>query len=89
LVGLLFLLWPLLGENGLATYFRLRKQRDLLRSEVEQFRATGQGLQAEIDSLQTSPARLEQIAREDHFMRRPGETVYEVVQDNQAPGGAP
>ena len=37
-ICLLFLLWPLLGENGLPAYFQLRKQReDVLCERIDAF----------------------------------------------------
>jgi len=83
--GLLFLLYPIVGENGLATYLRLREERAQLRHEVEDLKLRQAELQQRIDALQEDPAELERMAREHFNMRREGEKVIVVrpEQDDQ------
>ena len=78
IAGLLFLLYPIVGENGLATYLRLRSEREQLRLEVEDLKLRQAELQLRIDALQEDPAELERMARERFNMRREDEKVIVV-----------
>jgi cell division protein FtsB len=79
------LVLPLLGENGLAMYFKLRSERDAMRHEVQVLQAEADSLAQAIDLLATDPAALERIAREEYNMRRPQEEVLLLV--TPPPGG--
>ncbi|MFH1738791.1 MAG: septum formation initiator family protein [bacterium] len=81
----LLLLLPLLGENGLPAYIRLRNQRDDLRREVESLLQQDLELQQDIDDLRHNREALERLARERYDMHAPGETIYEVV--DETPSG--
>ncbi len=80
---LLFFLSPLLGENGLPTYLRLRSRRADLQRRVEQMRARDAALQRRSAALLNDPNALEELARERYNMRRSDETVYEIVDDEE------
>ncbi len=69
----------LLGDNGIATHRRLVRDRVAATEEVERLRAQRLELQSRIDALNTNPAALERIAREKYGMKRPGETVIELI----------
>lgn len=74
----------LVGENGyLATLRSAREEADL-RAAVSQLRLENQRLQAESRRLQTDPAAVEEVARRDLGMVRPGETMI-VLHDAAAP----
>ena len=88
-VLLLLLLYPMVGENGLSAYLRLRAERDRLRQEVERLEQEREMLAAQIAELQTSPAALERFAREYYNMALPGETVLKLVPENEIPRRAP
>jgi cell division protein DivIC len=70
---------PLLGENGLAMYFKLRGERDQIHREVQVLQAEADSLELAIDLLATDPTALERIARERYNMRRPQEQVLLLV----------
>jgi cell division protein FtsB len=77
---MLLVLPPLLGENGLAAYWRLRRERNDLGKRVEALRRQDADLDRRIEQL-GSDAALERLAREEYGMIRPGERVYEVIED--------
>ncbi len=79
ILGLLFALSPLLGENGLPAFFGLRSERDELRREVEELRQRHRDLQGKIEALQEDPEALERLARERYNMQLPEEDVVEIV----------
>jgi cell division protein FtsB len=86
---LLFFLSPLLGENGLTAYFRLKAQRNSLTQEVEELRQQHEELEARIRALTEDPATLERYARERFNMRLPEEEVIEIVPEPGQPPSAP
>jgi cell division protein FtsB len=76
----------LLGENGLRTYLGLRGERLELEAEVERLRAHRAELEAGVAALDEETGdleALERVARERYRMRKPGETVIEVVGEDE------
>ncbi len=76
----------LLGENGLRTYLGLREERVQLEAEVERLREHHEDLEtglAALDEETGDPEALERVARERYRMRKPGETVIEVVGEDE------
>ena len=76
----------LLGENGLRTYLGLREERVQLEAEVEHLRQHRLELEtglAALDEETGDPEALERVARERYRMRKPGETVIEVVGEDE------
>ena len=86
--ALALLTLPFFTDGGLATYFKLRRDRDALRQEVQQLHAEADSLAQQIDQLEQDPAALERIARENFNMRKPGEEVLLLVKP-AAPSPAP
>ena len=77
--ALLFLLFPLVGENGIGAFMRLRAERGRLQLEVEELERQKSELQREINALRDDPAALERLARERYNMREPEEQVLVIV----------
>ena len=78
----------LTGENGLGTLFGLRSERLQAENDVEQLRAHHDELQAGLAALDEEtgdPEALERVARERYRMHKPGETVIEVVGEDELP----
>jgi len=88
-VLLMLLLYPMVGDNGLGAFLRLRSERDRLQQEVERLEFERRRLTAEIESLQGDPATLERFARENYNMAQPGETVLRLVPEHQAEKPSP
>jgi cell division protein FtsB len=86
LLALGALLVPLLGENGLAVFLRLKSQRDDMRQHVAALSAQADTLQTQLDALTTDPQTLERFARERYNLRRPGEEVLLIVPSSGRPG---
>jgi len=79
IIGSLFLLVPLIGDNGLTSYFQLHEERERIQQEVDDLEATRKEIQASIDALENSPDALEKVARERYNMRRPDEEVMVIM----------
>ncbi len=74
----------LIGDNGyLATVFASREQA-ALQAEVARLRLENQRLQQESRRLQDDPAALEETARRELGLIRPGETLV-ILHDSQTP----
>jgi len=59
----------LLNDNGLIKYFKLKKEIVELNSNIEETKKEISRLSEEIDSLQTSDAKIEKVAREKYRMK--------------------
>jgi cell division protein FtsB len=68
------------GENGYLATVGAARDEAALRATVAQLRLENQHLQAEGRRLQTDPAAVEEVARRELGMVRPGETMI-VVRD--------
>ncbi len=77
----------LLGENGLATWRRLRQERLTAAAEVEALRARRLELAGRLQALRQDPAALERIARQKYSMHREGEEIIEVMGDENLAAG--
>ncbi len=78
----------LTGENGLRTYLGLRNERLQCSEDVDRLRHHHDELQAGLAALDDEtgdPEALERVARERYRMRKPGETIIEVVGEDELP----
>ena len=79
--------------GGRYSVFEVRtaeSDRDLLAAELDSLRQVNAGLDARIDSLETDPATLERVAREEYGMVLPGERIYRpTVPDSTEDAGGP
>lgn len=55
-----------------------QREKELL-GEIERLQSEILLLEAELEELNSDPATLERIAREEYGMRKPGETVYRIT----------
>ena len=65
----------LVGENGYLATLQARGERAKLLDQVARMRIKNQELRGEIHELRTNPKALEEAARRELNMIRPGETV--------------
>lgn len=73
----------LVGENGYLATMQARSEHDRLTAEVARMRIMNQQLKAEIQALLTDPRALEEAARRELNMIKPGETL--VILKDSAP----
>lgn len=77
LVGSLFF-----GEMGVPRYLRMLSHAEQLEREIRDLERANVNLRVEIERVQHDPLRIEELARERLGLVRPGETVYQIVEDN-------
>ncbi len=75
-VALSLLFNSLFGDMGLIQGFRQRRLLARLRQEVTTLRQVNDRLAADIGDLRHDPYRIEQIAREEFGLTRPGEILF-------------
>lgn len=69
------------NENGILKYIKLRNEISNLEKEINKTEEKLKQLQTEIDSLQKSDYKIEQVAREKYNMLKPNEKVFRVEEN--------
>ena len=72
------------GEDGLATYLRLRSHEKELVSDVLVLEEQNEELKQKLTGLATDTSVLEALAREEHNMQKPQEEVLVVLPEASA-----
>lgn len=78
--ALVLMLSAVVGENGYLAAIRAEQERSALQSEVTRLRLTNQALKEQARRLKDDPAAIEEAARRDLGLVRPGETLV-IVRD--------
>jgi cell division protein FtsB len=81
-VGLQAKLW--LGAGGLHEVDQLRRTVDQQQAENAELRQRNESLAAEVEDLKTGTAAVEERARSELGMIKPGEVFYRVVEQPPA-----
>lgn len=84
LLALAIIIDAVVGERGLLAMLRAREQFERNEIELQQQRAENGRLREEADRLMTDPAALEELARGELGLMRPGEKVF-IVKDIKPP----
>ncbi len=87
-IALSLLFNSLFGDMGLIQGHRQRRLLARLEEEVLTLRRANDRLAGDIDDLKHDPYRIEQIAREELGLGRPGEILF-LFEDSGPPPGAP
>lgn len=80
----LMLTLALFGEEGLIRAFKLSRERDLQRQQVEALQDENRALRQEIELLRNDPRYLEGVARRELGMVREDELVYQFLPPGKA-----
>jgi cell division protein FtsB len=78
----------LVGENGYLATMSARRERDRLEREVRQTQEQNAQMREQIRQLKTNPKALEDAARKELRMSKPGETVV-IIKDGAKPTPTP
>lgn len=74
-------LLTIFGERGLVEVYSLKHKVSATSEEISSYEQKNKELLERIDKLKHDPFTIEQIAREELGLVRPGETVYEFVDE--------
>lgn len=77
----------LVGENGYLATLQARSERDKLLDQIARMRTKNQQMREEIQEIRTNPKALEEAARRELNMMKPGETMI-ILKDAAPPGTA-
>ncbi len=75
----------LIGDNGLTSLFRTRQEYRDLQSEVERLREESARLREQARRLREEPAAIEEFARRELGLIKPGEKVVVVAPPARPP----
>ena len=84
LLAIAIIIDAIVGERGLLAMLRAREHFEMNASAIEQQRAENARLRTEADRLTNDPAALEELARGELGLMRPGEKVF-IVKDLEPP----
>jgi cell division protein FtsL len=92
----LLLLQDVFGTHGVLAMRRSQKEAGEVRQEIDRINEENRRLQERVKSLKTDPEAIEQIAREEMGLARPGEYIFkippkpgEATPASSQPSGAP
>jgi cell division protein FtsB len=78
IVGIIFIIF---NDNGIIRYMKLKDELYTLQMRIDSLHNQNKMLENQIDSLTRKvPAKIEQTARENYDMIRPGEIKVEVIE---------
>jgi len=75
----------LVGARGLPAVLQARHEYEALSGELDRIRAENARLRQEVRRLREDPEAIEEIARRDLHLIRPGEKVF-IIRDVAPPG---
>jgi cell division protein FtsB len=84
LLAVAIIIDAIVGERGLLAMLRAREQYEQNEMAIQQQRAENERLREEADRLLKDPAALEELARGELGLMRPGEKVF-IVKDRTPP----
>lgn len=84
LVALQYRLW--VGEGSLADLHSLKQEIALQQAEIERLQARNQKLQAEVEDLDAGLEAIEERARSELGMIKPGEIFIQVIEPPKPEG---
>ena len=64
---------------GIVRWYQLRKERNRIQSEIDQFIKDEVVLTDELNRLKNDEEYMKKIAREKFYMVKPGEKVFRVI----------
>jgi cell division protein FtsB len=83
-VALVFIVNALVGDRGLLAMMQARREYDELSDAIARQRTENARLREEIRRLQEDPSAIEELARRELGLIRPGERVF-IVKDLKTP----
>lgn len=86
LVCLALVVHEIFGQNGILALRHQRRELEALQQKIQQLQQENEQLARQIKALRSDPKAIEQLAREQMRMARPGEIIYTLPEkDPQKP----
>lgn len=82
LAGFVVIWFLFIDSYSLLTRFQLNQQKKDLIERTDELKKQTVDLEQKIQDLEDNPDLLEKIAREEYGMRKPGETVYKIKEED-------
>lgn len=79
---LLITLWALSGDKGFISRKRLERENAKLLEQYREDSSKSVSLEKEIEMLNKSDKKLEEVAREKFGMTKAGEKIYKIIVDS-------
>ncbi len=76
--GFVVIWFAFIDTYSLWTRYILAQRKYDLKQKTEQLQSETEELKQKVKDLETNPALLERIAREEYGMKKKGETVYKI-----------
>jgi cell division protein FtsB len=80
----MFVVYGFIGENALPALIQARRQYRSLDQSLAAVRTENDRLRKEIRRLREDPTTIEEVARRELGLTRPGETIF-IIKDPRAP----
>lgn len=74
--SILLLIFTVIGKHGLLHLSQINNELEITEAKNRKIESDIASLRAEVRDLRSNPAALEQVAREELGMSKPGEIVY-------------
>ena len=79
LLGAFIVIWfSFIDVYSVQTRWELHDRKKELKAKTAELAERSEQIQNRMEALESDPALLEKIAREEYGMRKPGETVYKI-----------
>ena len=81
-VILIIIIWALSGEKGFISRKKLERENAKLMEQYREDSSKSVSLEKEIEMLNKSDKKLEEVAREKFGMTKAGEKIYKIIIDS-------
>ena len=76
------------GDHGFIAMGRTRKEIEQMRDDITRLNDENRALSNQVTALKSDPRMIEQIARDEMGLARPGEIIFKVPSDSPDSSGA-
>ena len=73
------------GDHGFIAMGRTRKEIEQMRGDITRLNDENRALSSQVTALKSDPRMIEQIARDEMGLARPGEMIFKVPADSSDP----
>lgn len=82
LIAILVLYFVMFSDSGVITRFSLESEKAELKEKISRAKKETDSMKHRIEELKTNDLEIERVAREKYGMKKKGETIYIIEEDN-------